>query len=546
MKHQITKIFTVAVLLSSSVHAQWSLTGNSGTTSSNFLGTTDANDLRIRTNNSTRITVKSSGTVGIGITPDSYNKLYSYLSVSGTIIQDQVYAATRGRIASTSTRANGYLGAFNSATLSVGGFPPSINYMGVLGVKENASDFGAGVLGWNRNTNGGGNHYGVYGLCNGDHNGISNLDDKNIGVYGNASGNITNIAIYGYAPGSDNYGGYFSGRGYFSDKVGIGVESPSSMLTLDAPASTALMSLRASGVTKLYLNSTGFLGIGTTTQTSALEVNAPASASPLKLAINGSTKFYVHTNGRIGIGSTNPTANLHVKTSNINKAGLFSNDGATSSALYGLDVSATNLSTGTSIGIYSSAQGTGSNNYALKVSAQSGTNNYGLYADAAAGNTGSAYGLFASVSGGSASTPVYAVYGTASGSANYWAGYFNGTTYTSSLRVGTTNGASGYIVSVGGKMICEEVKVALEANWPDYVFKPGYKLLSLEDLKHHIQTENHLPGIPSATEVENNKGYELGQMQQKLLEKIEELTLYVIQLNDENKKLQQQIDELKK
>ena len=78
----------------------------------------------------------------------------------------------------------------------------------------------------------------------------------------------------------------------------------------------------------------------------------------------------------------------------------------------------------------------------------------------------------------------------------------------------------------------ESKKVKVSANpgsFPDYVFKPEYKLRSLSELAAYIETNGHLPNVPKAEEVERN-GQDLGHIQQKLLEKIEELTLYVIEL----------------
>lgn len=103
------------------------------------------------------------------------------------------------------------------------------------------------------------------------------------------------------------------------------------------------------------------------------------------------------------------------------------------------------------------------------------------------------------------------------------------------------NTAEGFKLAISGKAICEELKVSLRDDWkwPDYVFHESYKRLPLSELKKFIESNKHLPNIPSVKEVETNKGFELGDMQRKMLEKIEELTLYVIEL-------QQQIDELKK
>ncbi|GGD07566.1 galactose-binding domain-containing protein [Hyunsoonleella pacifica] len=95
---------------------------------------------------------------------------------------------------------------------------------------------------------------------------------------------------------------------------------------------------------------------------------------------------------------------------------------------------------------------------------------------------------------------------------------------------------SDYQLAVAGKIISEEVKVKLQSVWPDYVFDETYKLPTLKELQDYINQQGHLPNIPSAKEVEEN-GVLIGQMNAKLLEKIEELTLYIIQ---QEKKLKQQ------
>ncbi|WP_420574141.1 hypothetical protein [Kordia sp.] len=79
----------------------------------------------------------------------------------------------------------------------------------------------------------------------------------------------------------------------------------------------------------------------------------------------------------------------------------------------------------------------------------------------------------------------------------------------------------------------EKVKVELASGvWADYVFKSDYNLKPLEEVEAFINTNGHLPNVPSATEVEK-EGVNLGEMDAKLLEKIEELTLYVIELKKE-------------
>jgi hypothetical protein len=78
-----------------------------------------------------------------------------------------------------------------------------------------------------------------------------------------------------------------------------------------------------------------------------------------------------------------------------------------------------------------------------------------------------------------------------------------------------------------GKITATEVQVKQDV-WSDFVFKPAYKLKSLNEVEQFIQTHGHLPEIPSETEVKQN-GLNMGDMQSKLLQKVEELTLYVIQ-----------------
>jgi hypothetical protein len=95
-----------------------------------------------------------------------------------------------------------------------------------------------------------------------------------------------------------------------------------------------------------------------------------------------------------------------------------------------------------------------------------------------------------------------------------------------------------YKLTVSGKILCEELKVELYADWPDYVFHDEYELTPLSDLKSFISAHKHLPDIPTASEVAE-EGIEVGEMNRKLLEKVEELTLYIIQL-------QEQIDDIKK
>ncbi len=105
---------------------------------------------------------------------------------------------------------------------------------------------------------------------------------------------------------------------------------------------------------------------------------------------------------------------------------------------------------------------------------------------------------------------------------------------TAQVTIGTSIATpSTYKLGVGGRIICEELKVKLQsAGWPDYVFAKNYKLKPLEEVEKFIKINHHLPNIPAAQTIEKD-GLEVGEMQRRMMEKIEELTLYMIDLKKE-------------
>ena len=94
----------------------------------------------------------------------------------------------------------------------------------------------------------------------------------------------------------------------------------------------------------------------------------------------------------------------------------------------------------------------------------------------------------------------------------------------------TTDGLITYKLSVNGKIRATSVKVY--TGWADYVFEKEYQLPTLTEVENFIKQNGHLKDIPSAATVAE-EGIDLGEMNKLLLQKIEELTLYLIELNKE-------------
>ena len=165
--------------------------------------------------------------------------------------------------------------------------------------------------------------------------------------------------------------------------------------------------------------------------------------------------------------------------------------------------------------------------------------------------------------GGSAGTTGMAINQTAGGDSQlqFYTGQWGSPdqarmtiTKAGTVGIGTTTPCAGSsancMLAVKGAVRANEVIV--DTGWSDYVFDPDYKLAPLSDVAAYVAGNHHLPDIPSAKEVQE-KGISLGEMQSKLLAKIEELTLHMIELDQRNAQLTQQnrefageIEELRK
>jgi hypothetical protein len=102
----------------------------------------------------------------------------------------------------------------------------------------------------------------------------------------------------------------------------------------------------------------------------------------------------------------------------------------------------------------------------------------------------------------------------------------------------------GYKFAVNGGIICEEVKVITDVPDADYVFEKDYKLLSLSEIESFVNKNKHLPNIPSAEQFKKD-GYKVGEMDEMLLRKVEEFSLYLIEQNKRIEALEKENKELK-
>jgi len=138
---------------------------------------------------------------------------------------------------------------------------------------------------------------------------------------------------------------------------------------------------------------------------------------------------------------------------------------------------------------------------------------------------------------------------TSSGYFTFWTKANNASILTEKMRINANGNVSigttlidptGAMLTVNGSIHTKEVIVDLKPPLADYVFTSTYKLMPLYQVEQFVNTNSHLPEMPSAAEVSKN-GLNVGEMQNKLLQKVEELTLYVIEQQKEINQLKQEL-----
>ncbi|MDG1850188.1 MAG: hypothetical protein P8I82_06870 [Flavobacteriales bacterium] len=256
-------------------------------------------------------------------------------------------------------------------------------------------------------------------------------------------------------------------------KVGIGTSRPNSKLNINAARGQDALRVQVKGHTRLYLNSNGGMTVGN-------YIEPPSRG------------LYVY--GNVGIGTTKPSQKLDV-----NGEGRFK----------GL-----RLPSGGKLRF-----GMESNNSWITI--QNANDAYSSSMDI----KGNFYFRNTNKGGGLATAHPIGIQRDGTVTMGVWE------TYDNSVR-----DTQGHRLMVNGGILCERVKVIADVPNSDHVFEKDYDLLPLSQVKQFILENKHLPEVPSAAEFKEN-GYNLGEMDDLLLRKVEELTLYIIRLEEEIKDL---------
>jgi hypothetical protein len=317
--------------------------------------------------------------------------------------------------------------------------------------------------------------------------------------------------------------------GYTSGSVGIGTTTPGASYKLDVAGALNATTLFQNGlavVSSQWINNgtkigytAGSVGIGNTNPNTLykLDVTGALNATTLyqsgtavvssQWVTNGTKIGY--TAGSVGIGNSNPNTLYKLDvTGSLNATTLYQNGSAVVSSQWVTNAGNLNYTTG---GV---SIGTGTLSAGNKLSVL--------------GNTDVSGNLSI---GKSSATSKLEIKGNAADDVAF--------------RIYNSSDVENFKVKSNGFVYAREVQVHPDGTaFPDYVFETNYSLMSLNDLENYINANKHLPNIPSALEV-GVSGFGVAEMQIKQMEKIEELTLYIIEQNKKLSKLEEELKVLK-
>ena len=325
---------------------------------------------------------------------------------------------------------------------------------------------------------------------------------------------------------------------FFTAKIGIGTSSPAGGLDVRSGSSYAIRTLTSNRYIIEVRNTSdaggGWWLVNDPNGNFALHENGFADGD----------RFTIKAGGNIGIGTSTPWGKLDV-------IGPVTGSGPTISARGGGDVL---LGAGGSLffdGNYSYASG----NYIRPLTSNSqsfftsGVERLRITSDGKLGiGTSSPDGRLEikgaggqlKLTGGTVAAGLWTGHTDLLHLADWNTGNYGLTINMTTGNVGIGTKSPNEKLTVNGTVYSKEVKVDLSVPAPDYVFSDTYRLRSIRELEAYIRTNSHLPEVPSALELEKN-GIKVGEMNMVLLKKIEELTLYIIDLKKENAALRDDV-----
>ena len=435
---------------------------------------------------------------GAGFTnTDGYNNIFGgyrsgYFNTSG---HHNLFMGAGAGYTNTTGSDNTFLGAdagANSTTafgnVLVGSLAGASNATGTqntfIGAKagQNTTASANSFIGYSAGAN---TTTGVFNSFFGVQAGLVNTTGSSNYFFGTNSG-AANISGSGNYFLGDNAGGGNTGGGY---NIYIGANAGNGQgVNGDNNMAIGFESGRAnvSGVNNLFLGFRADAGAGSLSNATAIGNNAK---------VNISNALVLGSGANVGIGNSAPTAKLHITTGTAGQSGLRLENLTSSSGATALNQTKFLSVDGSGNVILASSNGT------ARLGAESG------------------------------------------GWREQGAFLYNANGGGVVIGSGVEKLPGGYSLYVGQGILTEKLKVAIKSSgaWSDGVFEAGYKLASLEQVAAFIGRAHHLPGVPSAQEVVG-EGLDVGRMEAKLLEKVEELTLYLIQLKKQNNLLQRRTE----